>query len=88
MDIVCTENNIHSSKISNEMNLLIEMKKELANEISQLKYTLDTKQNMLKNITNFIYKECPHEFEIDFYSCGMNQFECISVCKICDEKER
>ena len=46
MDIVCSENNIHSSKISNEMNLLIEIKKELVNEISQLKYTLDTKQNI------------------------------------------
>lgn len=88
MDIVCTENNIYYPKISNELNLLIELKKELTNEISQLKYTLDAKQNMLKNITNFIYKECPHEFETDFYSYGMNELECVSLCKICDEKQR
>ena len=88
MDIVCSENNIHSLKISNELNLLIELKKELANEISQLKYTLDTKQNMLKNITNFIYKVCPHEFETDFYSRGSEELECISLCTICDEKQR
>ena len=88
MDIVCTENNIYSLKISNELNLLIEIKKELVNEITQLKYNLDIKQNMLKNITNFIYKKCPHEFENDFYSRGMNELECISVCKICDEKQR
>lgn len=88
MDIVCSENNIHSLKISNELNLLIELKKELVNEISQLKYTLDTKQNMLKNITNFIYNTCPHEFESDFYSNGLNNLECITLCKICDENER
>ena len=88
MDIVCSENNIHSLKISNELNLLIELKKELTNEISQLKYTLDTKQNMLKNITNFIYNVCPHEFESDFYSCGHKELECITLCKICDEKQR
>mgnify|MGYP000875186252 CR=1 FL=1 len=88
MDLVCSENNIHSLKISNEFNLLIELKKDLSTEISQLKYTLDTKQNMLKNITNFIYTSCPHEFETDFYSCGAEKLECITICTICDEKQR
>jgi len=86
MDVICTENNINSLKISNELNLLIELKKELVTEISQLKYTLDTKQNILKNITNFIYSSCPHQFESDFYSGGNEELECIAICTVCDEK--
>ena len=58
--------------LSEELQIIIKYKKNLINEINQLKLNLDSKEYELKQLKSYLYKNCPHKFEMDYVSLFKN----------------
>ena len=64
--------------------LLIQIKKQLTQEVVQLKLDLISKENILKEINQHLKKNCKHDFETDIVSSGLENIQCVKYCKHCE----
>ena len=78
--------NKDSNDFFNEnLNYLIELKKELTNEIYYYESSLKTKKTMLKSVKGLISKQCNHKFESDIIDYGLDGTKIITYCVYCEE---
>ena len=73
--------------LSEELQIIIKYKKNLINEINQLKLNLDSKKYELKQLKSYLYKNCPHKFELDYVSKGLDDIQAIEFCILCEENK-
>jgi len=65
--------------------ILFEQKKDLINEINYYELRLDTKKQQLKNIKKYLQDKCIHNYTKDYVSSGLENFQLIEYCTICEE---
>lgn len=64
--------------------LLIKIKKQLTQEVVQLKLDLISKENILKEINQHLKYTCKHDFETDYVCSGLENIQCVKYCKHCE----
>ena len=74
------------NNLSEELQIIIDLKKNLINEISQLKLNLNSKEYELKKLKSYLYKNCPHKYETDYVSTGLEDIQYIEFCIYCEEQ--
>lgn len=70
---------------SNELEIIIKLKKKLKQEIIQLKLDLKDKESTLQEINSFLKINCKHKYEQDFVSSGFNDLQMVEYCVYCEE---
>lgn len=85
MDNYNSNNNIES--FQENFFILLDLKKDLVNEIIYYKSRLHIKEEQLKSIKKYLKDNCKHEFVGDYVSTGLEEIQFIEYCKHCEESK-
>lgn len=64
--------------------LIIKLKKQLTQELLQMKLDIISKENTLNGIVKHLKYACKHEFERDYVCSGLENIQCVKYCKHCE----
>ena len=64
--------------------LLIKLKKQLTQELIQMKLDTISKENELKELVKHLKKNCKHVFETDYICSGLEDIQYVKYCKHCE----
>ena len=64
--------------------LLIKLKKQLTQELVQMKLDIGSKENTLNEVVKHLKYECKHDFETDYVCSGLENIQYVKYCKHCE----
>jgi len=68
-----------------ELELIINLKKKIKQEVIQARLDLKEKEYTLQEINSFLKINCKHKYEQDFVSSGFDDLRLIEYCVYCEE---